>query len=40
MVGLRLQHAAESDIGGDGEEGTLDVEEVSGRVGRRDVATH
>ena len=40
VVGLRLQHAAESDIGGDGEEETLDVEGDSGKVGRRDVANN
>ena len=40
VVGLRLQHAAESDIGGDGEEETFGVDEVSGGVGRKDVATH
>ena len=40
VVGLRLQHAAESDIGGDGEEETSGVEGVSGRVGRKDVANN
>ena len=40
VVSLRLQHAAESDIGGDGEEEIVGVEKVIGRVRRRDGANN
>ena len=40
VVSLRLQHAAESDIGGDGEEEIFGVGKVFGGAGRRDAATN